>query len=59
MYSSKNLAEIKWKINNISSENLMLEDIKYYEYEYGSVSFKTRTHNKNVKIEKIISKEDE
>ena len=34
-------------------------NIKYYEYEDGSVRFKTKTHNKNVKIEKITSEEDE
>ena len=54
------MAEIEWKINNISNvESLVSENIKYYEYEDGSVSFKTKTHNKNVKIEETISEDDE
>ena len=45
-------------MNNISiCKGLLPEDIKYYEYEDGSVSFKTKTQNKNVKIEEIISEE--
>ena len=60
MYSLENLAKIKWKINNIRTyENLVLENIKYYEYKDGLVSFKTKTHNKNIKIEEIISEDDE
>lgn len=36
------------------------ENIKYYyKYEDGLISFKTQTYNNNVKIEKIISEEDE
>ena len=59
-YSSENLTEIEWEIKNIStSESLVLKDIKYYEYKNGSVSFKIKAHDKNVKIKEIISKDDE
>ena len=60
MYSSEHLVELEWKINNIStSESLVPEDMTYYEYEDHSVSFKTKTHKRNVKIEEIISENDE
>ena len=60
IYSSENLVEIEWKMNNISiCKGLLPEDIKYYEYKDGSVSFKTKSHNENAKTEEIISEEDE
>ena len=47
-------------MNNISiSESLVPKNIKYYEYEDDLISFKTKTHNKSVKIEEIISEDDE
>lgn len=60
MYNLDSLANTEWKITNILTLiSSVVEDIKYCEYEDGSVSFKTQTYNKNIKIEEIFSEEEE